>query len=381
MNAKRYIHTLTATAITLLSAFSVQFGYAQNTPVTSSGGSAAPDDWLLIPKGPKWWYQTTPSPQPKALNARVVQATEQTVINEARTLMANRPAKAFALLDGDNVLHTEFKAPADSNSLFFGFSMGKTITAMAVGQAICAGKLTLQTKASELIPKLPGKALGDATVHDLLRMSSGTAKINADSSIWTKEQYEDWKVGRLNLEDLIASDPVAQAARGVFSAYKPGEVFTYKATDPLTLAIMVSRATNIPWNQWIQEQVLNPMGAAHAGLYIQDRAQNGLADSGMRLRLDDWMRFAVWVKESSKQQDCFGGFVRSAMSKQIANGATPATRQSGKLFASYGYFIWTDNEVVPNTVWASGWGGQRIGWNKCIDPVKSCTGPKLEERT
>lgn len=367
MNTKRCMHTLTATAIAVLSAFSVQFGYAQNNPVAGNGGASAPDDWLLTPKGPKWWYQTTPSPQPKALNVRAAKAAEQTVINEARTLMANRPAKAFALLDGDNVLHTEFKAPADANSLFFGFSMGKTVTAMAVGQAICAGKLSLQTKASELIPKLQGKALGEATVHDLLRMSSGTAQINADSTIWNKEQVQDWRVGLLNLEDLVSSDPVTQAARGVFSAYKPGEVFAYKSTDPLTLGIMVSRATNTPWNQWIQEQVLNPMGAAHAGLYVQDRAQNGLADSGMRLRLEDWMRFAVWVKESSKQQDCFGGFVRTAMSKQIANGTTPATRKNGKLFASYGYLTWTDNDVAPNTAWAVGWGGQRIGWNKGND--------------
>ena len=136
MNTKRCMHTLAATAIAVLSAFSVQFGYAQNNPVAGNGGAAAPDDWLLTPKGPKWWYQTTPSPRPKALNIRTAKAAEQTVINEARTLMANRPAKAFALLDGDNVLHTEFKAPADANSLFFGFSMGKNVTAMAVGRAI-----------------------------------------------------------------------------------------------------------------------------------------------------------------------------------------------------------------------------------------------------
>lgn len=367
MYTKRCVHTLTASAIAFLSVFSAQCGYAQNSPVSGSGGAAAPDDWLLASKGPKWWYQTTPSPQPKSLNARAAKSNEQPVINEARTLMANRPAKAFALLDGGNVLYTEFKAPADSNSLLFGFSMGKTVTAMAVGQAICAGKLSLQTKASELIPKLQGKALGEATVHDLLRMSSGTAQINADSTIWNKDQAQDWKMGLLNLEDLISSDPVAQAGRGVFSAYKPGEVFAYKSTDPMTLSIMVSRAVHMPWSQWIQEQVLNPMGAAHGGLYVQDRAQNGLADSGMRLRLEDWMRFAVWVKESSKQQDCFGDFVRKAMSKQIENGTTPATRKNGKLFASYGYLTWTDNEVAPNTAWAVGWGGQRIGWNKGND--------------
>jgi hypothetical protein len=41
----------------------------------------------------------------------------------------------------------------------------------------------------------------------------------------------------------------------------------------------------------------------------------------------------------------------------------------GKLFAGYGYFTWTENSVVPNTSWASGWGGQRIGWN--TDPANN----------
>ena len=51
------------------------------------------------------------------------------------------------------------------------------------------------------------------------------------------------------------------------------------------------------------------------------------------------------------------------MTTRIANSGTPATRKSGKLFGGYGYLIWTDNEIAPNTTWASGWGGQRIGWS------------------
>ena len=90
-------------------------------------------------------------------------------------MVANRPAKAFALVDGDTVLYSEFKAPADADSVFFGFSMGKTVTAMAVGQAVCDGKIKLDTKASERVPELTGKALGNATVRDLLRMASGVS--------------------------------------------------------------------------------------------------------------------------------------------------------------------------------------------------------------
>ena len=337
---------------------------AQNTPTTSSGVSATPDAWLLAKNGPQWWYRSRPSPQPAVLSARPASAGETAVVERARQTFVRYPqAKAMVLMDGNNVVLSETKAPADPESLFFGMSMGKTVTAMAVGQAICAGKIKLDTKASDVMPELQGKALGSATVHDLLRMAAGTAEVNPDSSIWTPEQFKEWGRGQLNLVDLVTSDRVTQAARGVFSEYKPGEHFAYKATDPVTLGIMVSRAVGMPWNQWIQTQVLDPMGTAHAGLYVQDRAQNGAAEAGMRLRLEDWMRFAVWVKESSKKQDCFGNYVRSAMRTQISNGGSPATRKTGKLFGGYGYFTWTENAVAPNTAWASGWGGQRIGWN------------------
>jgi CubicO group peptidase (beta-lactamase class C family) len=355
----------TTLAITFACLLSIA-AHAQNSP-TSGGVAAAPDEWLLVKRGQPWWYRTQPSPTPVALQQRMPTSDEQVIIDRARDLLARRSAKAFALMDGDRVLMTDYKAPADSDAVLFGFSMGKTVTSMAVGQAICAGKLTLETKASELVPELNGKAFGNATVRDLLRMASGAAEPNADTTVWTPAQFKEWGRGNLNLLDLITSDRVAHAERGLFSEYKPGEHFVYKNSDPLLLGIVVSRAVGMPWNQWLQQQVLNPMGAARTGLYVQDRQENGLADSGLRMRLEDWMRFALWVKRSSQTAGCFGDYVRTAMSKQISNGYSSTTRKVGKLFAGYGYLIWTDNEMVPHSDWAVGWGGQRIGWDKESD--------------
>lgn len=241
--------------------------------------------------------------------------------------------------------------------------MGKSVTSMAVGQAICANKLKLETKASEVLPQLAGKALGAATVSDLLRMASGAADGNADSTVFSPEQERARAQGNLNLMDAVTDDRLTRAQRGVFSDYKPGEVFSYKSTEPILLGIMVAKATGMPWSQWLQENVLNPMGAAKSGLYETDRQQNGSAAAGIRLRVDDWIRFGLWVKRSSNEPGCFGDYVRAAQRTQIKNGSRPADRKFGKLFGGYGYFIWTDNSIASNTAWASGWGGQRIGWS------------------
>jgi CubicO group peptidase (beta-lactamase class C family) len=340
---------------------------AQNP--TQDGAAAAPDAWLFVRDGQPWWYKTTASPKPAKLRRREPTAAEQPIVERVKNLMTTRPARAFALVNGDTVVYQQFNAPANEDAVIFGFSMGKTVTAMAVGQAVCAGKLKYDTKAGDLIPQLNGKALGNATVRDLLKMASGTTEGNADTSVWSPEQARAWSQGALNLVDLVTDDRVAKAQRGVFSEFKPGETFAYKSTDPHTLAIMTSKATGMPWNQWVQQNVLNPMGIAKAGLYVQDRAQNGLADSGMRMSMDDWIRFAQWVKTSSAEQGCFGDFVSDAMKTQIKNGSGPNDRRFGKAFGGYGYFIWTENSAAPSTAWALGWGGQRIGWS--TDPTNS----------
>jgi CubicO group peptidase (beta-lactamase class C family) len=325
--------------------------------------SEALDSRLLLSNGSSWWFKTSPSGSAMTLENREATANEMRVVEKVKSLMVSKPAKAFALVDGKSIVHVQYNSPANADSLFYGLSIGKTATAMAVGKAICARLLTLENKAEEFVPELLGTALGKATVHDLLRMSSGTTDGNADSTIFTDVERKDWFDGRLDLVTLLSSPRVSSAKKGLFSPYIPGEQFHYKATDPLLLGVMIARAANTTYPQWLQEQVFTPAGFKFPGLYIQNMMKQGAADNGLRLRLEDWIRFAVWIKASTYQEGCFGNFVRSAFETQIRNNGRPADRKFGYYFGGYGYFLWTENSISRNSVYASGYGGQRIAWN------------------
>jgi hypothetical protein len=60
------------------------------------------------------------------------------LIGLAHYWIIGQPKRLF-LMDGDTVLYSEIKGPADADSLFFGLSIGKTVTSMAMGKAICSG--------------------------------------------------------------------------------------------------------------------------------------------------------------------------------------------------------------------------------------------------
>lgn len=326
----------------------------------------------------RWTYTIKPVAAPPLIASRGATTKEARVVEQAKFLLASREAKAIVLMDGPSVIYAGLKEPATEKTLFASASMGKTVTALAVGQAICAGKIKLEDRAAALMPELEGKALGNATVRDLLRMASGAAEANTGPTkgsgyIFTAQEETDLRAGKFDIVHALSSDRLASAAHGTFSDYKPGEQFAYKATDPLTLGILLNRATGVSTAQWMQRMVfdqaglaesgrLNTLCAASAGVFCSDGKQAVKTDAGVFLHLNDWIRFAWWVKRASKKSDCFGKFVNEAAHTQIST-AKPGTKWGKNSVRGYGYLIWTDNPIAPDTFWAEGWGGQRIGWN------------------
>ena len=340
--------------VTLLAQLGLSDGIAQ-------APSRIPDDLLLASQGQPWSYVTTPSKKPSELPRRSPTPPEQPFVTRAERLLATNDAKAIALIDRGEVVAMFFKPPAMPDSTYHGFSMGKTVTSMAIGLAVCDGRIQLQTRADALVPELRDKALGRATVRDLLRMASGAAAADADGNLFTRQQAADWGAGKLSLLDLATDERVSKAGRGVFSEDQPGERFLYKNQDALVAGLMLKRATGMSYAQWVQQRIFDPMGMTRSGLVIQDSWGEAAADFSSRMNIDDWIRFAIWIEASRTATGCFGDFVRDATKTQISNKGSRDSRRTGKLFGGYGYLVWTDNELAPDSYWLSGVGGQRIG--------------------
>jgi CubicO group peptidase (beta-lactamase class C family) len=319
----------------------------------------AASDRSLISEGRDWYYKAGPSPIPSTLIVRAPkEGAEQSVVDRATSMLNGSSAKAVVLVDGNNIVYQGAKAGVTETAKLNSYSMTKTVTAMAVGKAICAGSLSRDTQAEAVIPQLSGTDLGKATVLDLLRMSSGVWEGNVDASIFSKKQAEGLIDKTVSLLDIISSPKVSTATTRFFQPLKPGELFEYKGTDPVTLGVMIANSTKMPYSEWVDKEIFKPMGMQYGANIPEDHFRNAAADGTIRMPLTDWVRFAVWVRNSADEPGCFGDFVREATQPQIKNNT-----RANMFMDSYGYLIWTGNRFVKNSYWAVGHGGQRIGWN------------------
>lgn len=326
----------------------------------TQGTSPSAPDALLFDPGPAWYYRAAPSPNPRELVYRKATPAEEEVVIKAQAVLANTAGKALALVSGNEVVWHGYKPPATSSRTLHGFSIGKTVTAMAVGKAICQGKLKLDTVTADVLPELKATDLGAATVRDLLRMSSGTWEGNRDSTVWSKEERIALDTKRSNWLEFLVTSRVGTAEQGMFGKRKPGADFAYRSTDPLTLGVMLGRVTGSTYTKWVEKEVLHAAGTASTAVIGQDHFELGQADGTVRMTFEDWIRFGIFVKESQTAPGCFGDFVREATKTQI----TDRTKIGRIGFLGYGYLTWVGTLPMSNSYWAVGHGGQRVGWSR-----------------
>jgi CubicO group peptidase (beta-lactamase class C family) len=325
----------------------------------AGGYEAAPDDWLLG-SAPAWHYRSRVADSPVPLETRAARADETALVERARKLVENGPAKAIALVSGHALIWAGYKTGKLADKRFVDLGLGKTITSLAAGRAVCSGRLSMDTRAGEVIPELRSTDLGQANLRQLLTMTSGTWEGYPDSTVASPEEAEAIQKGKLNLLQLVKTEKVSSANRSLLGTRRlPGEEFAYRSTDPLVVGIMLRRSTGLPYAKYVEQEVLLPAGIRAPAIIGQDRFGYGLADGSLRMTLEDWVRVAIWLRERMDAQDCLSKYLEDATTTRVPN----RTKKFGSAFEGYGYLIWTDNSRLHDSFWAFGHGGQRIAWN------------------
>ncbi len=180
-------------------------------------------------------------------------------------------SSAIGVMDIDN------KRPASTSTAFRIASMTKSFTAMAIIQLRDAGKLNLSDLASLYLPEMAGMQYltGDSpeiTINNLLTMTAGFPEDNP----WGDRQLDE---SDAMLSQLMMSGPA-------FSN-PPSYTYEYSNTGYALLGAIIREVSGQPYQEYIREQILKPLGMQQTFWEIDNVPDQQLA-IGYRWEDEQW---------------------------------------------------------------------------------------------
>ena len=195
------------------------------------------------------------------------------------------PGAAWGVMIGGRLVHTGSAgarelvtgATPDADTVFRIASMTKSFTAMAILALRDEGKLALDDPVERYVPELASLAYPTTdspkiTIRHLLSHSEGFPEDNP------------WGDQQLALSDAQLG---AMLRRGIPFSNAPGVAYEYSNYGFMILGRVVSRASGMPYEQFVTARILKPLGMASTTLEPSRVPANRLAH-GYRWEDDRW---------------------------------------------------------------------------------------------
>lgn len=348
MKKFNYILTLSVLAINLnLPLFAQNEGFSAVNPRVVTGGTLRDGKQIALTK----------STSPKQFLQSPLTTDEVEAASWAKQISSNKSNLAVVMVERGKIIYQSYNTPSNENSPLLSMSMSKTLTAQVIGQMHCAGLIpTLDAKAKTYSTLLEGTIYGEASVRNLLTMSSGVATPSAAGEL-RPNAWRDITTGAYALKDYVRDYGTNDA--GATQA-KSGGRFVYSNTDTVSLSFVADGRGGFLNN--FSKLIWEKVKTEADGYWLVDKDQSAVSYAGFSATARDWARLALFGLDQLKNgESCIRKFMHESTAPQIANNGP-----TGKAFASYGYQTWVGNFGPRSSYWYVGYGGQRIG----IDPEK-----------
>ncbi len=269
-------------------------------------------------------------------------------------LRGKQPGTRAVLISQSGILQVEryLSNAVSATSSPIGNSMSKSLVSLAVGKALCQGKLaSLDLKAEQAVESLAGTSWGRSSVRDLLRMTSGAFYTDNVRPTGWKDQQDTLDNRAIYSRRLTRSFVDLMKARDS-RQFEPGSTFNYNNYDTVVLNLVVEKAVGKPFATFFAEQIWSDVGAERDGAWVTNQLGEVAGYFGFSATPRDWVRLGEYVLEKLAQDDCFGRYLREATTEQV--------KANWPFNKSYGYQIWTNCTRKPGSFCFVGNHGQQL---------------------
>lgn len=249
---------------------------------------------------------------------------------------------AVVILHKGKIVYERYNGVMGPNQPHIAFSVTKSFFGTLAEMLIADGKLDETALVTHYIPELAGSGFGDATVRQVMDMTTGLAY---------SEDYSDPNadIAKFSLAVGFAPAPPGYAGPRAAYDYLPtvpkkgahGDGFTYKSVNTEVLGWLIARVTGKRPHAILSERIWSKMGMEHGAHITVDSAGSPFTAGGLNLTLRDMARFG----EAMRLKGHFNG-------QQIIPASVVAKVQAGAgkdAFAKAGY------KTLPGWSYKSQW--------------------------
>lgn len=267
-------------------------------------------------------------------------------ISAAIEYLGQRGSAEFLVWHDGAIVTEKFIGGATQESRYNSFSMHKTLVALLIGKAISQGKIkSVYEPIATYIPEWRNEPRGEIRIFDLLQMAGGIDHERPSP----KRPY--------NLETkMIFGDELWRSALERSVIVPSGTSFHYGNAESQLLAIVLERATDRRYADLLSQQIWRPIGARHAGVWLDQVDGKPRVFCCLLSHAEDWIRVGLLFLNEGKAKD--RQIIASAWMRSMT---TPSSNNS-----AYGFQVWLATE--PEKMNGEGFPGP-IGWSEPIlDP-------------
>lgn len=249
---------------------------------------------------------------------------------------------AVLVLHKGRIVYERYDGVMDRDRPHMAFSVTKSYFGTLAEILIADGMLDETARIDRYIPELAGSGFGDATVRQVLDMTT---------ALDFSEDYTDPNAGIAAFSfasGLLPAPPGYSGPRASFD-YLPtvgkkgehGAAFTYRSINTEVIGWLIARVTGKPAHQVLSERIWSKLGAEHDADIMVDSTGAGVAAGGLNLTLRDMARFGEMMRQGGR----YNGhqIVPASVVARIQAGARPAD------FAAAGY------KLLPGWSYRSQW--------------------------
>ena len=218
----------------------------------------------------------------------------------AESLAANY-TDGIVVLHRGRVVYERYFGVLKEDGQHGAMSVTKSVVGTLGAMLVAEGKLDAAKRVSHYVPELAGSAFGDATVRQVLDMTTGL-KYSEDYADPNAEVWAHANAGNPLPKPADYTGPRSyfEFLQTVKKQGEHDEAFAYKSANTDALGWVIARVTGKSVADLISERIWRPMGAEQDAYFTVDSTGTPFAGGGLNTGLRDLARFGELMRNEGR---------------------------------------------------------------------------------